>query len=89
MIGDSVEELDWSAGEILKALAMHQLEADTLVVWTSDNGAVRRVPQQGSNAPYKGWGYSTSEGGMRMPCILRWPGRVPAGFHGNWAPTES
>ncbi len=77
--GDSVEELDWSAGEILKALEKHQLEADTLVVWTSDNGAVRRVPQQGSNAPYRGWGYSTSEGGMRMPCILRWPGRVPAG----------
>lgn len=77
--GDSVEELDWSAGEILKVLRENHLEDNTLVVWTSDNGAVRRVPAQGSNAPYQGWGYSTSEGGMRMPCILRWPGRVPAG----------
>lgn len=79
LYGDSIEELDWSAGEILRALKENKLEENTLVVWTSDNGAVRRNPPQGSNAPYQGWGYSTSEGGMRMPCILRWPGRVPAG----------
>ncbi len=77
--GDSVEELDWSMGEILRALKQHGLDENTLVVWTSDNGAVRRNPPQGSNAPYKGWGYGTDEGGMRMPCILRWPGRIPAG----------
>lgn len=77
--GDSVEELDWSAGEILRALKENGLDEKTLVIWTSDNGAVRRDPPQGSNAPYRGWGYGTDEGGMRMPCILRWPGRVPAG----------
>ncbi len=77
--GDSIEELDWSAGEILKVLKENKLEENTLIVWTSDNGAVRHVPPQGSNAPYKGWGYSTDEGGMRMPCILYWPGRVPGG----------
>lgn len=49
------------------------------MIWTSDNGAVRRNPPQGSCAPYKGWGYDTSEGAMRMPCVMRWPGRIPAG----------
>lgn len=77
--GDAIEELDWSAGEILKALADHGLDRDTLVVWTSDNGAVQRNPPQGSNAPYRGMAYNTTEAAQRMPCIVRWPGRIPAG----------
>jgi arylsulfatase A-like enzyme len=77
--GDSIEEIDWSMGEILKTLKECALEENTLILWTSDNGAVQRTPPQGSNAPYKGFGYNTSEGAMRMPCILRWPGHVPAG----------
>jgi arylsulfatase A-like enzyme len=76
--GDSVEELDWSMGEILAALKRLALDEKTLVIWTSDNGAPQRRPAQGSNLPYKGWGYSTSEGAMRMPCIARWPNHVPA-----------
>jgi arylsulfatase A-like enzyme len=77
--GDSVEELDWSTGEIMAALKRLKLEENTLVVWTSDNGAARRNPPQGSNAPYRGWGYDTSEGAMRMPCVMRWPGKITAG----------
>lgn len=77
--GDSVEELDWSTGEIMAALKRLGLEENTLIVWTSDNGAPKRTPPQGSNAPYRGWGYDTSEGAMRMPCIMRWPGKIPAG----------
>lgn len=77
--GDSVEELDWATGEVLDALQRHDLTANTLVLWTSDNGAPRRQPPQGSCAPYKGHGYDTSEGAMRMPCLVRWPGHVPAG----------
>jgi arylsulfatase A-like enzyme len=77
--GDSVEEIDWSTGEILAALKKLGLDERTLVVWTSDNGAPRRNPPQGSNLPLGGWGYTTAEGGMRMPCIVRWPGKVPAG----------
>jgi arylsulfatase A len=79
LYGDSVEELDWSLGVVLTALKQQGLDEKTLVLWTSDNGAVQRKPAQGSNAPYKGWGYSTSEGGMRMPCLIRWPGHVPPG----------
>jgi len=79
--GDSVEELDWSTGEILAALKRLNLDKQTLVIWTSDNGAPRRNPPQGSNAPLKGWGYDTSEGAMRMPCIVRWPGHISAIIH--------
>jgi arylsulfatase A-like enzyme len=74
-----VEELDWACGEILGALARLGLEENTLVIWTSDNGAPQRNPPQGSNRPLGGAGYTVAEGGMRVPCIVRWPGRVPAG----------
>lgn len=77
--GDSVEELDWSTGEIMAALRRHGLEQNTLLIWTSDNGAVLRNPRQGSCDPYRGFGYDTSEGAMRMPCVMSWPGRIPAG----------
>jgi len=77
--GDAVEELDWSTGEILAALERLGLDRRTLAFWTSDNGAVRRQPPQGSNAPLRGWGYTTQEGGMRLPGLVRWPGRVAAG----------
>ncbi len=77
--GDAVEELDWSTGEILAALKRLGLDQTTLVIWTSDNGAPQRKPPQGSNRPLSGWGYTTAEGGMRVPCIMRWPGKVPAG----------
>lgn len=77
--GDSVEELDWSTGEIMAALKRLNLDESTLVIWTSDNGAVLRKPAQGSNAPYRGHAYDTSEGAMRMPCVMRWPGKIAAG----------
>jgi arylsulfatase A len=77
--GDSVEELDWSAGEILATLKRLKLEDRTLVLWTSDNGAPEQRSPRGSNAPYRGHGYDTSEGAMRVPCVMRWSGRVPAG----------
>lgn len=77
--GDSVEELDWATGAVLDALDRNALANDTIVIWTSDNGAPRRNPPQGSCAPYQGHGYDTSEGAMRMPCLVRWPGRIRAG----------
>jgi arylsulfatase A len=76
--GDAVEELDWSTGQIVAELKKLQLEDNTFIVWTSDNGAVQQKPLQGSNGPLGGWGYTTAEGGMRVPCLVRWPGKVPA-----------
>lgn len=75
--GDAVMEIDWSTGEILKFLKNNGLEKNTLVIFSSDNGAASRWG--GSNAPLAGWKGSTMEGGMRVPCIMWYPGTIPAG----------
>ena len=71
----AAEELDWSAGEITKTMEELGIDNRTLVIWVSDNGAVHWEPPRGSNLPLKGWGYDTSEGAQRVPCIGRWPWR--------------
>jgi len=76
--GDSVEELDWSTGRILDTLREQGLEANTLVVFTSDNGA-DASRQGGSSGPFRGAKFSTWEGGFRAPFIARWRGVLPAG----------
>ncbi len=81
--GDSVEELDWSTGEILNKLEELGIDEETLVVWTSDNGApIQKDPanlSRGSNLPLCGRGYTTSEGAFRVPTLMWWPGKIPAG----------
>ena len=81
--GDAVEELDWSTGQILERLRETGLDRRTLVLWTSDNGAPlardATSPARGSNLPLHGRGYTTAEGGFRIPAIAWWPGTVPAG----------
>lgn len=77
--GDSIEELDWAAGQVLDVLDELELSEHTLIIWTSDNGAPRFNPPKGRNTPLHGWGYTTAEGGQRVPCIMWWPGQVPAG----------
>ncbi|QDU63649.1 Arylsulfatase [Planctomycetes bacterium Pan216] len=81
--GDSIEELDWSIGEVLDTLVEEGIDKKTLVVWTSDNGApISRVVgdhSRGSNLPLHGRGYTTSEGAFRVPTVMWWPGTVPAG----------
>lgn len=76
---DSVMELDWSTGQILDKLDALGLSENTLVIWTSDNGAPFAGKGVGSNLPLKGNAYSVAEGGMRMPFIARWTGKIPAG----------
>ena len=81
--GDSVEELDWSTGQILDKLADLKIDRQTLVIWTSDNGAPMagdmNSTSRGTNKPLFGRGYTTAEGAFRVPTIARWPGKVPAG----------
>lgn len=75
--GDSVQELDWSVGEVLKTLHKLGIEENTLVIYASDNG-----PQHpdGSAKPFSGRKGDTLEGGLRVPCIMRWPGKIPEGI---------
>ncbi len=78
--GDWVEEMDWSVGQVLDALRAHGLDKDTLVVFTSDNGPwLVKGADGGSAGPLRGGKGSTWEGGVRVPTLAWWPGRVPAG----------
>jgi len=80
LYGDVIEEIDWSVGEILKTLKKLGLDEKTLVLFTSDNGPwLGKRKNGGSALPLRDGKFSTYEGGMREPCIVRWPGRVPAG----------
>ena len=72
--GDCVEEIDWSTGQILACLKRLNLDNHTFVAFTSDNGSNGR--NGGSNTPLAGAKGSTMEGGMRVPMIARWPGRI-------------
>lgn len=69
---------DDAVGAVLNALKASGLEEDTLVVFVSDNGTALSRP--GSNAPFSGGKYSTLEGGIRMPYMMKWPGRIPPGM---------
>ncbi|MCP4453900.1 MAG: sulfatase [Planctomycetes bacterium] len=76
LYGDATEELDWSTGEILKTLKALDMDDNTLVIFTSDNGSTGR--NGGSNVPLNGRKGRTDEGGMRVPCVMRYPGKIPA-----------
>ena len=73
LYGDVVEELDWSVGEVLQELKRNNLERDTLVMFSSDNGPW----YQGSPGKLRGRKATTYEGGVREPFIARWIGKIP------------
>jgi len=75
--GAGVQCVDWAMGVLFWELRRLGLDRNTLVVFTSDNGS--RGDHGGSNAPLRGGKGTTWEGGQRLPCIMRWPGQIPAG----------
>lgn len=77
LYGDVVECLDWSTGEILDAVVRLGLGERTIVVFTSDNGPDKG--STGSAGPLRGLKHTVFEGGMRVPCVMWGPGRIPAG----------
>jgi arylsulfatase A-like enzyme len=80
LYGDVLEELDWSVGEILATLQRLDLDSRTLVIFMSDNGPFLSYGEHaGSAAPLREGKLTVFEGGVRVPCLVRWPGRVPAG----------
>ncbi|MBD3268200.1 sulfatase-like hydrolase/transferase [bacterium] len=90
LYGDVIETIDWSVGTILNTLMVEGLDEDTMVVFTSDNGPWLNLPSRMLQDGVKPWhcGFknllrghkgNTYEGGLREPCIFRWPGTIPAG----------
>ena len=73
--GDVVQELDWSVGQLLDAVASKGIADNTLVVFTSDNGPF----PEGSAGGLRGGKATAWDGGFRVPFIARWPGRIPQG----------
>lgn len=95
LYGDVMEELDWSVGEVLATLQRLKLDERTLVIFMSDNGPFLSYGEHaGSAVPLREGKLTTFEGGVRVPCLMRWSGHVPASrvcaepFMGiDWLPT--
>ena len=78
--GDTIEEMDFHVGRLLDHLKATGADEDTLVIFTSDNGPWKLSKGRGgSAAPLRGAKFSTYEGGHRVPCVMWWPGTIPAG----------
>lgn len=80
LYGDVIQEIDWSVGEIVKTLDRLKLAENTLVIFTSDNGPwLLYGNHAGSSGPLREGKATEFEGGVRVPCIMRWPGKIKAG----------
>ena len=78
--GDVIQEIDWGVGEIMKALNENGIAKNTLVIYTSDNGPwLSYGNHAGSAGPLREGKGTAWEGGMREPCVIRWPAVIPAG----------
>ena len=76
--GGAVEHIDWTTDVLMKEIERLGLDENTLIIFTSDNGS-RARDEGGSNAPLGGTKATTWEGGIRVPCIARWPGQIKPG----------
>lgn len=80
---DCLAEMDYRTGQILDAIQGAGIEDNTLVIFASDNGAEATHPWEGASGPWRGTYFTAMEGGIRVPFIIRWPGKVPAGRISN------
>jgi len=80
LFGDVISEIDWSMGQILAALKKHNLEENTLVIFTSDNGPwLSYGDHAGSATPLREGKGTAWEGGVREPTVMRWPTKIKPG----------
>ncbi len=77
--GDTVEELDWFVGQVVDTLHTSGIDDDTLVFFTSDNGPLGAEDGGGSTGGLRGRKGKVWEGGVRLPAVFYWPGRIPGG----------
>ncbi|ARP76583.1 arylsulfatase [Bordetella genomosp. 6] len=80
---DSLVEMDARVGQILDAVEQHGIADDTVFIFASDNGPEYRRPWRGSAGMWTGTYHTAMEGALRVPLIVRWPGKVPAGRQTN------
>ena len=81
LYADVVAEIDWSVGQVLEAIKAGDLDEQTLVIFTSDNGPWLSYGNHGgSPGPFREGKGTTFEGGVRVPFVARWPGRIPKGL---------
>ncbi|MCA9223809.1 MAG: sulfatase [Planctomycetales bacterium] len=79
VFGDVISEIDWSVGQILEAIQRNGLDERTLVIFTSDNGPwLSYGNHAGSAGPLREGKGTSWEGGVREPCVMRWPGKIKA-----------
>ena len=84
LYGDVIMEIDWSVGQVLATLKKFNLDDNTVVIFTSDNGPwLSYGNHAGSAGPLREGKGTAWEGGTREPCIMRWPGHLPAGTVSN------
>jgi arylsulfatase A-like enzyme len=86
LYGDFIHELDWMVGEVLKVLDDHGIADKTMILFTSDNGGMLNKTGQEAwkaghrlNGKLQGFKFGAWEGGHRVPFVVRWPGKIPAG----------
>ena len=77
--GDALAEHDLEVGQLLSLLDSLKLTDNTIVIYTTDNGPYQYMWPEGGTSPFKGDKGTTWEGGVRVPCLVRWPGKVEAG----------
>lgn len=81
--GSGMMEHDGHVGQLLKTLDELQLAKNTIVIYTTDNGAMAAWWPDGGSTPFRGEKATTWEGGVRVPMLIRWPARIPAGKISN------
>lgn len=77
--GAMIRSVDRSVGRVLQALKEHGLDDNTIVIFTSDNGAPGYIGIPDVNKPFRGWKLTQFQGGLRVPYVAKWPARIPAG----------
>ena len=95
MFPDAMDELDWETGQLLDKLDKLGIADNTIVLWSTDNGTeIMSTPEMGGMHAFRGEKGLTSEGGFRVPQLMRWPGHIKPGTivnditsHIDWMPT--
>jgi len=77
--GAMIRSVDRSVGRVLQTLRDEGLDDNTIVIFTSDNGAPNYIGLPEVNQPYRGWKLTLFQGGLRVPYVAKWPGHIPAG----------